>query len=166
MEGGKRRFPPSLNAVRSEYKRFCEEYGGPIICDDSFANIDFEHCCREFPRRRFAPIIDRWVTDPDPNHGIRHWPVMAFAASQYAFRLREFKKYGSGPSPNEKVRPSPFHVALTSSPAEILPKVTGRIATVNLAAPPSGAYAGCWHSPATHVCPHPRRVLEGKRTIL
>src|SRR5262249_14494127 len=28
-------------------------------------------------------------------HGIRHWPVMAFAASQYAFRQREFKKYGA-----------------------------------------------------------------------
>jgi hypothetical protein len=24
-EGGKRRFPPSLNAVKSEYKRFCEQ---------------------------------------------------------------------------------------------------------------------------------------------
>ena len=99
MEGGKRRFPPSLNAVKSEYKRFCEEYGGPIICDDSFANIDFEHCCREFPRRKFEPTIDRWVTDPDPVHGIRHWPVMAFAASQYAFRQREFRKYGAEASP-------------------------------------------------------------------
>jgi hypothetical protein len=61
---GKRRFPPSLNAVRSEYKIFCEQNGGPINCDDSFAKINFEHCCREFPRRRLAPIIDRWVTDP------------------------------------------------------------------------------------------------------
>ena len=98
MEGGKRRsFPPSLNAVRSEYKKFCEQHGGPIICDDSFAKIDFEHCCRQFPRRRFRPIIDRCVTDPV--HGIRHWPVMAFAASQYAFRQREFSKYGAEASP-------------------------------------------------------------------
>jgi hypothetical protein len=99
MEGGKRRFPPSLNAVKSEYKIFCERHGGPIICDDSFAGIDFEHCCREFPRRMFGPTIDRWVSDPV--HGIRHWPVMAFAASQYAFRQREFKKYGAEASPAE-----------------------------------------------------------------
>jgi hypothetical protein len=99
MEGGKRRFPPSLNSVKSEYRRLCEQHGGPIICDDSFAEINFEHCCREFPRRRFQPIIDRWVTDPDPVHGIRHWPVMAFAASQYAFRQQEFKKYGAEASP-------------------------------------------------------------------
>jgi hypothetical protein len=98
MEGGKRRFPPSLNAIKSEYRRFCKEHGGPIICDDSFANIDLERYCREFPRRRFEPI-DRWVTDPDPNHGIRHWPVMAFAASQYAFRQREFSEYGAEASP-------------------------------------------------------------------
>ena len=90
MEGGKRRFPPSLNAVKSEYKIFCEQHGGPIICDDRFAKINFEHCCREFPRRRFEPIIRRrWVTDPV--HGIRHWPVMAFAASQYAFL--QWRKY-------------------------------------------------------------------------
>jgi hypothetical protein len=97
MEGGKGRFPPSLNAVRSEYKKFCEQHGGPIICEDSFANINFEHCCREFPRRKFEPTIDRWVTDPVL--GIRHWPVMAFAASQYAFRQREFSKYGVEASP-------------------------------------------------------------------
>jgi hypothetical protein len=98
MEGGKRRrLPPSLNAVKSEYKKLCERHGGPIICDDSFADIDFEHYCREFPLRRFKPTIDRWVTDPD--HGIRHWPVMAFAASQYAFLQREFSKYGTEASP-------------------------------------------------------------------
>jgi hypothetical protein len=97
MEGGKRRFPPSLNSVKSEYTRFCERHGGPIICDDSFAKTNFEHCCREFPHRRFQPIIDRWVKDPV--HGIRHWPVMAFAASQYAFRQREFSKYGAEASP-------------------------------------------------------------------
>jgi hypothetical protein len=97
MEGGKRRFPPSLNAVKSEYQRFCEQHGGPIICDDSFAKIDFEHCCRQFPRRRFRPIIDRCVTDPV--HGIRHWPVMAFAASQYAFLQREFSKNEAEASP-------------------------------------------------------------------
>jgi hypothetical protein len=97
MEGGKRRFPPSLNSVKSEYRRLCEQHGGPIICDDSFAEINFQHCCREFPGRRFQPIIDRWVKDPV--HGIRHWPVMAFAASQYAFRQQEFKKYGAEASP-------------------------------------------------------------------
>ena len=97
MAGGKRRFPPSLNAVKSEYKKFCEQHGGPIICDDSFAKIDFEHCCRQFPRRRFRPIIDRCVTDPV--HGIRHWPVMAFAASQYAFLQREFSKNEAEASP-------------------------------------------------------------------
>jgi hypothetical protein len=58
---------------------------------------NFEQCCREFPRRSFESTIDRWVTDPV--HGIRHWPVMAFAASEYAFLRREFKKYGAEASP-------------------------------------------------------------------
>jgi hypothetical protein len=97
MQGNKPRFPPSLNAVKSEYKKFCEQHGGPITCDDRFANIDFEYCCREFPRRIFEPTIDRWSADPV--HGIRHWPLMAFAASQYAFLQREFKKYGTEASP-------------------------------------------------------------------
>jgi hypothetical protein len=52
-EGKKPRFPPSLNAVKSEYKIFCDSYGGPIICDDRFAKIKFEYCCREFPRQMF-----------------------------------------------------------------------------------------------------------------
>jgi len=97
MQGNKPRFPPSLNAVKSEYKIFCDRHGGPIICDDRFADIDFEHCCREFPRQKFEPTIGRWVTDPV--HGIRHWPVMAYSASQYAFRQREFNRYGAEASP-------------------------------------------------------------------
>lgn len=78
MEKNKPRFPPSLNAVKGEYKIFCDRHGGPITCDGSFAGINFEHCCREFPRRMFEPAIGRWVTDPI--HGVRHWPVMAYAA--------------------------------------------------------------------------------------
>src|SRR5260370_27696256 len=97
MEGNKPRFPPSLNAVKREYKIFCDRYGGPIICDDSFAKINFEYCCREFPCQMFERTIDRWTADPV--HRIRHWPVMAYAASQYAFRQREFNKYGAEPSP-------------------------------------------------------------------
>jgi hypothetical protein len=97
MEGNKPRFPPSLNAVKSEYRIFCDQYGDPITCDNEFAGIDFEHCCREFPLRMFQPTTDRWATEPV--HGIRHWPVMAYAASQYAFRQREFKNYGAEASP-------------------------------------------------------------------
>src|SRR5262245_52662673 len=97
MEGNKPHFPPSLNAVKSEYRIFRGQYGDPITCDNEFADIDFEHCCREFPRRTFQPTIDRWATEPV--HGVRHWPVMAFAANQYAFRQREFKKYGAEASP-------------------------------------------------------------------
>src|SRR6266446_4921726 len=72
MEGNRPRFPPSLNAVKSEYNIFCDRYGGPIICDDRFAKVDFEYCCREFPRRKFQPTIERWARDE--THGIRHWP--------------------------------------------------------------------------------------------
>jgi hypothetical protein len=97
MEGKTPHFPPSLNAVKSEYKIFCDRYGGPITCDDRFANIDFEYCCRDFPCQKFDSTISRWATDPV--HGIRHWPVMAYAASQYAFRQREFNKYGAEASP-------------------------------------------------------------------
>jgi hypothetical protein len=35
----------------------------------------------------------------DPVHGIRHWPVMAFAASQYKFLQQEFNEYGAETSP-------------------------------------------------------------------
>jgi hypothetical protein len=97
MDGNKNRLPPSLNAAKSEYQIFCDRYGGPTICDDRFAKINFEHCCREFPRRMFQPATDRWATEAV--HGIRHWPIMAFAASQYAFLQREFKKYGAEASP-------------------------------------------------------------------
>jgi CRISPR-associated DxTHG motif protein len=97
MKGTKPRFPPSLNAVKSEYRIFRDQYGEPFTCGDVFAKINFEHCCREFPRRRFQPTIDRWATDQ--THGIRHWPVMAYAASQYAFRQRELSKYGAESSP-------------------------------------------------------------------
>jgi len=97
MEGNKPRFPPSLNAVKSEYRIFRDQYGDPITCENEFAGINFEHCCREFPRRMFQPATDRWASEAV--HGIRHWPVMAFAASQYAFRQREFKKYGAEASP-------------------------------------------------------------------
>jgi hypothetical protein len=40
MEKNKPRFPPSLNAVKSEYKIFCDWHGGPITCDGSFAGIN------------------------------------------------------------------------------------------------------------------------------
>ena len=59
MGENKPRNPPSLNAVKSEYERFCDHYGGPIICDEGFANINFEHCCREFRRQMFEPAINR-----------------------------------------------------------------------------------------------------------
>jgi hypothetical protein len=83
MEGKKPRFPPSLNAVKSEYKIFCDSYGGPIICDDRFAKVNFEYCCREFPRRMFQPATDRWATEPV--HGIRHWPLMALRQANTHF---------------------------------------------------------------------------------
>jgi len=97
MDGNKPRIPPSLNAIKSEYKIFCERHGGPITCGDRFKGINFEYCCRELPRQKFQPTIDSWASDPV--NGIRHWPVMAYAASQYAFRQREFRKYGIEASP-------------------------------------------------------------------
>jgi len=97
MEGAKSRFRRSLNAVKSEYRIFRDQYDDPLTCGDLFAKINFEHCCREFPLRMFQSTINRWAADE--THGIRHWPVMAYAASQYAFRQREFKKYGAEASP-------------------------------------------------------------------
>jgi hypothetical protein len=97
MEGNRPRFPPSINAVKSEYKKLWEQHGGPIICDERFANIRFESCCRKFPRQVFEPITKRWAIDPV--HAIRHWPLMAHAASQYGFLQREFNKSGAEASP-------------------------------------------------------------------
>jgi hypothetical protein len=96
MRENKGPFPPSLNAV-SDYKLCCKRYGKPIICDDRFAHIQFESCCRELPRQLFEPIIKRWKIDPV--HVIRHWPVMAHAASQYVFLQREFNESEAEASP-------------------------------------------------------------------
>jgi hypothetical protein len=98
---GRRVFPTSLSSIKSEYRKFCDEHGGPIGIEGFERVTDFRHCCRDFPRRKFASLIKRW--QQDQTTGVRHWPAMAFAASQYAFRQREFRKYGPEPSPS-KVR--------------------------------------------------------------
>jgi hypothetical protein len=97
-EEGQRFFPTNFSSIKSEYQEFCDEHG-PIDIEGFEQVTDFAHCCRDFPRREFASIIERW--QQNETTGVRHWPAMAFAADQYAFRGREFKKYGAMPSPSE-----------------------------------------------------------------
>jgi hypothetical protein len=94
-----KRFPPSLSSVKSEYQKFCDTTGGPITIDGFSEISDFHYCCRDFPLRKFEKIISRWQRDKAK--GIRHWPAMAFAADNYSFLQREFKRYGKPPSPSE-----------------------------------------------------------------
>ena len=97
-DGTRRIFPP-LSSIKSEYLEFCGEHGGPVGIEGFERVTDFSHCCRNFPRHKFALIIKRW--QKDQTRGVRHWPAMAFAAGQYAFRRREFRKDGPEPSPSE-----------------------------------------------------------------
>jgi hypothetical protein len=93
--------PPSgisLSSAKTEYQKFCDSTGGPIEID-GFAKIDYRHCCQDFPKIKFRPIIERW--QEDQKTGIRHWPAMAFAANDYRFRQQQFASYGRPPSQSD-----------------------------------------------------------------
>jgi hypothetical protein len=82
-----RRFPKSLSSIKSQYDRLCETQGGPAEVE-GFERVNLEWSCKQYRVRLFQHLITRWQTDPAS--GIRHWPHMAFACGQYAYRQKEF----------------------------------------------------------------------------
>jgi hypothetical protein len=84
-----RRFPPS---IKSEYHLLCQEHGGPVAIE-GFEKTRFETSCNAYRLSQFAHLLKRW--QPDPKTGARHWPHMAFAVDQYAYRTKELAKGGN-----------------------------------------------------------------------
>ena len=81
---------------KSEYDRLCETQGGPAEVE-GFERVNREWSCKQYRLRLFQHLITRWQTDPAS--GIRHWPHMAFACDQYAYRRKEFGKGEGNLSP-------------------------------------------------------------------
>ncbi len=86
-----RRLPKSLSSIKSEYDRLCKNHGGPAKIE-GFENVRFGMSCKEHRLRRFDHLLKRW--QPDPATGVRHWPHMAFAVDQYAYRRKELANGG------------------------------------------------------------------------
>ena len=99
QEKGPRRLIPSLSGVKSEYKRLCDELGGPADIGVAIKKSTMEIYCREYPSHRLLPIF--LIYHPDESLARRHWPWAAMAISQYKFEQQERKKYTDEPKPEE-----------------------------------------------------------------
>jgi hypothetical protein len=91
--------PLTLARAPSELDLLYEELGGPIPIMDGPAWPKFEGPCAEFSFVRLEVICRRW-TDND-KEAFRHWPLMAFAASQYKFERRQRAAYSDEPTPSD-----------------------------------------------------------------
>jgi hypothetical protein len=91
-----RRLFKSLSRIKSGYDRLCETKGGPVEVQ-GFERVNFERSCDQYRVRLFQHLLTRWQTDAAS--GIRHWPHMAFACAQYAYRRKEFGKDKGNLSP-------------------------------------------------------------------
>ena len=94
-----RPFPPSLARVGSDYKKLCDELGGPADIGVTVDPQYMELCCQEHPADSLLPILLRF----QKNEAVarRHWPWAAFAISQYAFERSERAEYTDEPKPEE-----------------------------------------------------------------
>lgn len=99
----RRSFPPSLNAVRSEFQILCDAHGGPVpliaAADPNGLQNALEHACSEFFFAKSWDAYRDW--EPDKVRAMQHWPWVAFAASQYRFERNEKEKYKEEPRPKE-----------------------------------------------------------------
>jgi len=96
---GSTNFPPSLARAESEFKKLCNELGGPADIGVTVDKIDMEVYCQEHPVGLLLPILLRF----QENEAVarRHWPWAAFAISQYTFERSERAKYNDEPKPKE-----------------------------------------------------------------
>ena len=96
---GSTKFPPSLARAESEFKKLCDDLGGPADIEFPVDKDYIEVCCREYPVDLVLPILLRFQKDEAVAR--RHWPSAAFAISQYAFERSERAKYTDEPKPKE-----------------------------------------------------------------
>jgi hypothetical protein len=90
----------SLSVAKSEYRKLCEELGGPAEIDNrGIREIDFERYCREYPLSKVGPILARF--QPDGIVVRKHWPWAAFTISRYVFEIAERARYQQEPSPKQ-----------------------------------------------------------------
>ena len=82
----KRVEPSPLSEIKTEYERFCEEHGGAVRPAAVYGEVEFSIPCKEYPFQLFIPIFEKW--QPDPISKMRHWPPMAYAASEFAYRSK------------------------------------------------------------------------------
>lgn len=96
---GSTKFPPSLARAESEFKKLCNELGGPADIGITVDKNYMEVCCREYRVGLLLPILLRF----QKNEAVarRHWPWAAIAISQYAFERAERAIYAYEQSPNE-----------------------------------------------------------------
>ena len=95
----RRPFPPSLARVGSDYKKLCDELGGPADIGVTVDPQYMEICCQEHPADSLLPLLLRFQKDQSVAR--RHWPWVAFAISQYAFERSERTEYTDEPKPEE-----------------------------------------------------------------
>jgi hypothetical protein len=96
---GSTKFPPSLARAESEFKKLCNEPGGPADIGVTVDKNDMEVYCREYPVGLLLPILLRFQRNEAVAR--RHWPWAAFAITQYAFERSERAKYTDEPKPKE-----------------------------------------------------------------
>jgi hypothetical protein len=90
-----------LARVGSDYKKLCDELGGPADIGVTVDPQYMELCCQEHPADCLLPILLRFQEDQTVAR--RHWPWVAFAISQYAFERSELAKYTDEPTPKEVI---------------------------------------------------------------
>src|SRR6516165_7594670 len=96
---GSTKFPPSLARAESEFKKLCNELGGPADIGVTVDPQYMELCCQEHPADSLLPILLRFQNDQTVAR--RHWPWAAVAISQYTFERSERAEYTDEPKPEE-----------------------------------------------------------------
>ena len=96
-----RQFPLSLSSISSDFKKLCDEAGGPADIGVSINKKYMEGCCRDYRSSLLLPILLRF--QKDETKARRHWPWAAYAISNYVFEKSERAKYTDEPRPEEIV---------------------------------------------------------------
>jgi len=108
LAGEHQKFPPSLNAARSEFQKLCDTLGGPADLTEAFGYAKTEGlvpldaldlACGQFPFHATWPVFREWCSEED--RARRYWPWIAYAADGYQFERREKRNYGPELKPGQ-----------------------------------------------------------------
>jgi hypothetical protein len=89
----------SLSSIPTDLDRLYNELGGPAPIVEGVKRKILQQVSRDFPFSRVEPICRPYAKDN--NEARRHWPWIAFAASQYRFAREEKRTYTDEPKPSE-----------------------------------------------------------------